>query len=284
MRICPYCGEYKFKKIFLNQYNKYIINYGPFDLYVCGNCESLYTYPLPNDEDLAFFYNKLENGMPSLCREARKEFPQDAIYLHYIKALLPLLSNGSLLDLGAGNGEFLQTIGNEIQNSDLKIQLHGADFVDRPKNLSSRIKWFTLDLNQDYFHKINQKFSFITSFAVFEHVKSPNHFFKMVSLLLDKNGKAMIIFPAYDSLLSKILGLSWPYFSSGEHLTIPTYEGLINISRRYFKNTTISRYYMPYSINYILKFYRLDVLCRLIPRDFFMPLPTGLFKLVINNS
>lgn len=123
-----------------------------------------------------------------------------AVASKYIK------SNSIVADFGCGyHGEFLNRISNKIKLG------FGYDLsVNNSKN-KKNIKLTKLDIN-----KINSltknKFDYITTLAVLEHVSNPNEYIKRLTSKLKRNGKLIITTPHKRSkflleLLSFKLGL-----------------------------------------------------------------------------
>ena len=278
--ICPYCRASSLKLTHEKRFHPFNKKYGPFNYGTCQNCGALVTSPMPSKETLAEFYSSSVDGMPEELRLAREKFPQDFIYKNYVKIVSRYLPNATAfkwLDIGAGGGEFASFFSTQYPEA----EGHCVDFHEKPKLLQrSQVKWHRRDLNESF--DLGMKFDLITSFAVFEHMLSPDTFFNNLKQLSHEDTRIVLVFPKYDSLLAKLLGEKWPYFIPGEHLTVPTTKSLNELIPRYFKKFKISSTTMPYSLKYCLSYLNMDGVTKIMPLDLNLPVPSGLFLITIN--
>lgn len=266
----------KYSKVF----HPIVTEYGPFDLFVCNGCGSILTFPLPSQKKISEFYEQFQNGMPVELRNARESSPQTAIYQAYVERVCKLieLEEFSWLEIGSGGGEFASLM------SKSKPLSKGVclDFHLRPLTLeSANVTWKQVDLNQDLATIIGE-FDVVVSFAVLEHVLDPLSFVANFVRLIKKDGKGIIVCPNYSSFASKVLGRRWPYFSPGEHLTMPSLKGasciMGQLSDCDFKVKSLS---MPYSISYMAEVLGQKKISSVIPSDWTFPFPTGALSIEI---
>lgn len=283
MNICLYCNSKNLRFTFPQRFHHIDKNHGPFDLYECETCGALLTSPMPSEEVLHAFYSKSSEGMPDILREARKDSPQEYLYLNYVEKVIPVIrelpNDFTWLDVGAGGGEFARLLKKRFPQS----KGHCIDFHSKPntKGLED-IEWISKDLNKDF--DLEKKFDVVFSFAVLEHVLDPNNFLSNIKRLTHPGSKIVIVLPKYDSLLANFLSEKWPYFSPGEHLTIPTTKSLKSFLPRYFKNYQISSMSMPYSMKYILSYLSGNRLSTFLPFDLKLPVPAGIFFLTMTEE
>lgn len=277
---CAFCDSTQLQRSFMGLSHPIIINHGPFDLYVCSRCNSLTTYPLPSHELLQSFYSHFNEGMPDELREARKDSSQSAIYRAYLQRIKKHINTKDFkwLEIGAGGGEFAQIFAEEYPDS------HGVcvDFHPRPSSVwAQNVTWIQKDINQDL-RDISDKFNVVVSFAVLEHVLDPQDFIKKVVDSLIVGGSALIVCPDYSSFASKLMGTRWPYFSPGEHLSIPSVKGT-NLLLNGFTdiNYRVSRICMPYSCRYVMSTLRFKLISNMIPANLTFPFPTGALAIEI---
>ena len=95
----------------------------------------------------------------------------------------------------------------------------------------------------------NQKFSFISSFGVIDHVENPDLFIKEISYLLDKKGKLMITMVNVESWQRKFFANNWFSWIAPRHLyfmpmrvieILLNKNGLRVIDKKYYFHRTSS--------------------------------------------
>ncbi|MBH48538.1 MAG: hypothetical protein CME71_10260 [Halobacteriovorax sp.] len=117
--------------------------------------------------------------------------------LDVMKTTLPSCS--SILDVGMGQGKFLQLLKSHYPS----IELHGADAADYESLTTSEVTRHIQDFNQDI--DLGLQFDVVTSIEVIEHLRDPRHFMTQLSNLTKANGTIVLTTPnneSYNSLLS----------------------------------------------------------------------------------
>lgn len=175
--------------------------------------------PEPSEKQINSHYSKkIIDGNYELAQRFNKEY--NKIYESYIKIIKKnldkdkkLMQGASLLDIGCFTGEFLclanqegsvvtgyelQKEAVEIANKKLPGKVHQVDVYD------SEIKL--------------EQFDIITLFGVLEHVLEPLELLKRIKSFLKKDGYLFIQTPNSGSLMSTLLGRSWPPISPIEHI------------------------------------------------------------------
>lgn len=117
--------------------------------------------------------------------------------LQVIDSLNLFNSNTKYLDLGCGNGEFLELI-----NSKYKVQGVGADYSENHLKIVHNKGFETCSCNFDneneienLINKYQNAFDIITSFEVIEHIFDLDAFLTTIWRLLKKDGKLIISTP-----------------------------------------------------------------------------------------
>jgi len=156
------------------------------DLYLCNDCELIFDNPRPSQTLISDYYSKNDKYEHWLVNiEARNR-----LWKNRLKHVLKYRTNGRLLDVGAGIGQFLNLAKKYFEVSGTEISSSAVEIA------KSR---YGLDLIKNELEKVEfeQKFDVITLFHVFEHVPYPyfvytnlkqikHYLFSLSSLLLNK--------------------------------------------------------------------------------------------------
>jgi 2-polyprenyl-3-methyl-5-hydroxy-6-metoxy-1,4-benzoquinol methylase len=147
------------------------------DLCECRRCHYVFDNPRPSLNALIAFYSQPSKYDSWLAAENAR----DILWTRRLELLLPIARSGSILDIGAGIGQFLaiarpffsEVCGTEVSESAIRIahEKYGLELL--------RGEIQAIDFGE-------KKFDNITMFHVLEHVRSPSAVIqKCVSLLRD---------------------------------------------------------------------------------------------------
>jgi SAM-dependent methyltransferase len=152
----------------------------------CQSCGYVFDNPRPTIEGLVAFYSQPTKYDSWLSEEE----PRDVLWKRRLKLLLPFRKPGSLLDVGAGIGQFLEiarpyfteVCGTEVSES-------AIDIAHRKYGLGlMRGEIQSLDFGAT-------RFDNITLFHVLEHVPDPKSVIEKCALLLKDDGILAIAVP-----------------------------------------------------------------------------------------
>jgi len=185
-----------------------------FDLYRDESLDLLTTYPQPDLTALSKYYESDDyishtDGKRSLFENAYHFVKNIALKnkLNLINRLNP--EKGSLLDIGAGTGDFLivaknnnwSTKGVEPSEKAKAIALKkGVDFVNSTSELPS------------------YSFDVITMWHVLEHVPDLENQIKELKRLIKPEGTIIIAVPNFNSYDAKYYGVFWAAYDVPRHL------------------------------------------------------------------
>ena len=153
----------------------------------CRTCGFVFDTPRPTLEEIGHYYSQPSQYDSWLDRiEAR-----DDLWRRRLAKLLPIHKPGSLLDIGAGIGQFLHharphftsVAGTELSDS--------AIIIARDKYTRPLIKGDVLDIDFDN----STRFDNITIFHVLEHVPDPRATIKKCYRLLSDGGLLVVCVP-----------------------------------------------------------------------------------------
>ena len=186
---CALCGSNKTTP--LERGVKDLVSLEVFDVYSCATCLVGYTNPIP--KNLEDYYNQ-EN----YDSYQKKKGVFSSIYSliqrinnHYKVNIIKRYGVGSLLDYGAGSGNFVDHAN--------RVGYKSIGFEPINKSLNKNIT-----NNMAIIKK--SKYKFITLWHVLEHTKKPKELLYNIKGLLSKGGKIMIAVPnngSYDNIYYK---------------------------------------------------------------------------------
>lgn len=244
---CPLCGHKHFEVIARFAINDLILawqtklGFNPIaDVYQnkllekrrCLNCGlGFYNYHL---SDCITLYQQIEAKMPVYYPTFRSEY---AIAAHLIEHFHPQ----KFLEIGAGRGDFLQLIKNKVPNVFANDTNPAAVDYCQQKGIT---------IYDCLLSEIKDKFDFICSFELFEHIADGKGFFEQCLSHLEPTGYLLIATPNPDSIL-KVIGngifnlpphhqfdysyQSFEYLADLYHLKIIHYEESVLSYRHYAK-------------------------------------------------
>jgi len=258
LNTCCLCGSDRIKKI------DSIVNFDK-----CCDCGYIFVNPRPSKQDIAHYYSKCENFDNWLIQE--NDF--DRLSQRRLKIVRRFKHGGSLLDVGAGVGQFLNSAkkyfkisGTEVSKNAIKI---AKDKYSINLLKGEVEKWDTQ----------NKKYDVITIFHVLEHVHDPGLLIDKCRSMLKKNGVIIIAVPNDVNKFFKLpvkrilrilkIGRFKNYGPFGmEKINLDKKSGEIHLSQftdkvlvRYFRDNrfkillnSVDPYYVPDSFKNRLKF------------------------------
>lgn len=213
---CPICQSGSFLPHISAK--DYTVSGEEFHIVSCSKCGLLFTNPRPNKSEIGKYYespdyishtNSKRGLINQIYQWVRKRAIQQKIALVFKYA--GKRSGVRLLDIGCGTGEFLagakaagiQTKGIEPSPMarEQAIRNHGLDVV-----------------GEDSLENMNGTFDVITLWHVLEHVHELSARVQKISLLLEKNGVAIIAVPNPNSADRKTYNKEWAAWDVPRHL------------------------------------------------------------------
>ncbi len=232
--------------------------YERYDYFSCSNCISVFQYPMPSLEKINSFYpanysvydKKAQVINVSQLKKAilwRKKGYGNLMPTGLYKFLSLMVSpfyqfekpqyveNGTLLDVGCGNGRYLLTMrslgwrvqGVELSEDGLKV-CHSADLnVHHGDLLSASLA--------------SDSFDVITARHLIEHVPAPHSFMEELARILKPGGQLIIETPNSDALGRACLGPKWFANEVPRHLILFSSTSLLALAQKYgLKNSSLS--------------------------------------------
>ncbi len=202
---------------------------------ICKNCGSVFCNPRPSLTTLDNFYKNsksakfwFEEFLP-IVEEARREkiFKKKVLqFFNLIEERGIVIEN--LCDVGAGSGIFLEEL--------KKIRDDISYFAIEPGIVSSGILTKkgipVLKKSVEYADAWKEKFDFVVSLEVLEHVNKPIDFVKSISNILKKSGYCLVTSLGYEGFDILTLGEKSNSISPPHHLNFPSIKGFELLFKR----------------------------------------------------
>ena len=286
---CCFCKSSHLILKYKDQFHPSNKEIGSYDIYECSSCGSAVTNPVPDAGKLDQLYNSFSGGIQSSTAALRKVSPLHALYVqllqHAISKMEKRITSDSVftwIDIGAGNGVLSALIKKMFPYS---IGV-AVDFHERPAliNHLDGIDWIRADLNRADLTKVlnGRSFDLVITLAVLEHVQNPSDFISKLLPLIEPQGLLFLACPDYSSFARKILKTKWPYLIPGEHINIPSVEGmslmLENVASMYNTSSSkqfVKRIWVRYPLRYFFNYFSINLIGKILPPSFSLKLPVG---------
>lgn len=185
---CDLCGSESYRVRYRKPDNWLWLNEFEYPVVECAECGSVYVNPRPTFEEIERFYPPgYHDGRDDEIHQTRYQSQYEYVQNIDTKAIL---------DIGCARGDWLSY----LQGHDPSVELYGVDAFS-PGVTNQSIKFFRCalpdaELPENYF-------GLITSWAVLEHVHTPDAYFKVVSRLLSSGGKFVFLVTNSESIYGR---------------------------------------------------------------------------------
>jgi len=193
--------------------SKNLINLKPYSnnyLVKCNSCGFVFCELIPSTKELNEYYKiyAYENNFYSPITKQR--------YIKLLSIFEPYRKNNKILDVGCGNGFFLETA------KEKGWDVYGTEFSEKAIEILKEkgINSFKGKLEIENFKE--QMFDVITSFEVIEHINNPKNEINKFYNLLRTGGLLYITTPNFNSISRNLLIEKWNIINYPEHLTYYT--------------------------------------------------------------
>ena len=253
---CPICNaesryDFSSRDLMFDLYTRY-------DYFSCLSCRSIFQQPMPNLEEINSFYpanysiydenaqvRSISKFKQALLwrKKAYSHLKPSGLYKFLSLIASPFyqfekpsyVENGTLLDVGCGNGRYLLTMrslgwqvqGVELSEDGLKVCRSAGLEVHHGELLSAS---FSAD-----------SFDVITARHLIEHVPDPHSFMAELARILKPGGKLIIETPNSEALGRVCLGPKWFANEVPRHLVLFSSISLLALAQEYgLKNSSIN--------------------------------------------
>ena len=199
-------------KHFLNV-KDYSVSGETFELLHDSELDMLITHPQPSLEKLPSYYESADyishtDGKKSLF-EKMYQFVKGIALKNKLKLINSESQKGTVLDIGAGVGDFLVTAKNDGWN------IIGTEPSEKAKAIAiNKGVSFVRDLSEIENHSLDV----ITMWHVLEHVPNLEHQMSELKRMIKPNGTIIIAVPNFNSFDANYYGKYWAAFDVPIHL------------------------------------------------------------------
>lgn len=212
---CPACGSTKIQHVLTAE--DYTVSHEKFDVMQCDACTLRFTQNVPSPETIGRYYQSEEYVSHSNTSKGLINGLYQRVRAITLKQKLALLQEvtgkqkGSILDVGCGTGEFLNT-------------MKKAGWITRGLEPDDGARAFaktnySLDITepQDLF-SLEGTYDAVTLWHVLEHVHQLHEYLDKLGKLIGNTGKLIIAVPNYTSTDANHYGDKWAAYDVPRHL------------------------------------------------------------------
>lgn len=202
----PFCHACKSSKCRLHT----IVN--NYELYLCDNCGLLFTsLEKSNRKKIVhqIYTESYVKNYQKLLPKFYKRFERLKIVIESIK------EGGKLLDVGCGTGYFLQYLN---ETSRVWVTCGLEPNATLRKLTAKNIGIHVVNGNLSRIPYPDNSFDVVTCLDVLEHSESLNTNIKELHRVIRKGGILLIQAPNYQSVMAKLTGATWDWWSPPDHV------------------------------------------------------------------
>jgi len=212
---CPVCRSTELKKVF--DVKDHSITQETFAIWECTNCSVRFTQDVPDQQNIGRYYKSEVYISHSNTNKGTLSRLYKTVRNHTLETKSNLIkkytvNSGSVLDLGAGIGAFLDTMRGKGWD------VTGLEPDEGARHQAS--KYYNLELKpaSELSQLPDQSFDAITLWHVLEHVHDLHPYLDQLKRLLKPNGKIFIAVPNYTSSDARFYGPYWAAYDVPRHL------------------------------------------------------------------
>jgi len=224
---CPNCGSTNLN-LRLNC-TDHTVSRETFGIFICDDCELMFTNPRPLDENLNSYYKSEKYISHTNSNKGLFNKAYQFVRKITIKNKVRLLGKkkGKVLEIGSGTGELLNA-----------LKKYGWDCDGVEPDKDARVlaeKNHNLKLH-DSINKIKigkKKYDRIMLWHVLEHISDINKTLSTIYKFLKKDGLCIIAVPNYKSFDARIYSKFWAAYDVPRHLFHFNKKSLISIMNKH---------------------------------------------------
>lgn len=213
---CPVCGSTKINAILVAK--DYTVSSETFSIWQCNNCLLRFTQDIPVQEEIGAYYKSEEYISHSGTRKGLVNQLYHIVRNFTLKQKLKLVNResgkkaGSILDIGCGTGEFLNTM------KEAKWQVNGLEPDPDAREFARKEYGIQVGPSEDISSLASDSADVISMWHVIEHVHELDNYLEEISRILKKDGLLLIAVPNYQSLDADHYDSQWAAYDVPRHL------------------------------------------------------------------
>jgi len=213
---CINCDSKKCKDVYTKLPDRFLGKEGVFDYVRCSRCGLFQLKHIP--DNMSYYYEDYDVHQD-------KSFIYKLFFELLMSGCYPLSINGSgkLLDIGCGNGWYMQ----KMQKKGWET--YGLEHDEKYSNEISEKIGCPVYKDMESFNKYESFFDVITFNYSFEHLIDPVKTLKTVNILLKKGGVLHISVPNIDCIEAKIFAKNWFALDAPRHTVLYTKKQLSDL-------------------------------------------------------
>lgn len=238
---CPVCNANSFKLVFpINHNSSNVLEILKLDttdttvnIVECQKCAHVYMNPVIKEELMNRYYSVLNSEFYHSGKEVYNENKKE--YEDYTSLIQGFKKNGSVLEIGCGNGFLLKTL-EAVGYDCYGVEPSPMAFNHAKNQLGLKVENKFLTDSSFY----NSKFDIIILIDVVEHITDMQNFMLQIKNVLKDDGILFIGTGNIESLNARIAKDNWGYFLSWEHVSFFNKKSMhYLLQKNNFKNITI---------------------------------------------
>lgn len=216
LKKCPVCDSKKQKFLF-SHYN--------FHYWKCKDCSFVYSNPRLNNKGSYKWYNSnfynaaIESEFYLVKKEKYPASPDNFHDCKNLIAKIDLKENSNIIDIGCGNGAFLDYLRENTQF----YNLHGIDLNKKAVEFAKEIRNLNVVRHNINDYNPKGKFDLVISMESIEHANDLRHFMFNITKFIERKGYLIITTP-YNDRLHTMIGGVW-----GDHYMAPNHINFFNL-------------------------------------------------------
>ncbi len=213
---CPVCSSSSLQKVFTAR--DHTVSQEQFEIWQCAGCCLRFTQNVPENDAIRKYY--LSDNYISHSNSSKGIVNRMYKLVRYFTLVskrkfverITGVSKGTLLDIGAGTGAFL----NEMHLAGWKVE--GVEPDGESIKRAAALYGLQLKSQDHLFDFPEQSFDAVTLWHVLEHVHELHRYIEQLKVLCKKNGKIIIAVPNYTSSDAACYGPYWAAYDVPRHL------------------------------------------------------------------
>lgn len=215
---CPACDSKAIGKVMVCV--DHTVTLEAFEIWECVDCTLRFTQNFPGQTDIEHYYDSetyishsdTAKGFVNKVYKTARSYT-----LRWKKNEVNRFSNkrpalGSLLDIGAGTGAFLNFVARE------NWEVTGLEPDKGAREICKKKYGLDLQTPELLFEVSSQSFDVVTMWHVLEHVHQLHEYISTIKRILKADGAALVALPNYTSKDAQIYGSFWAGYDVPRHL------------------------------------------------------------------